>query len=257
MYKSFYVKDFDKVKIENNDSSKLDDYWFLSKKTNNDALKEVVKSITNDEQGINQQGIYEQGIKVKEISDNFFKKIECNIFLSHSHEDINKVIKLAIFLEKEYRCKVFIDSIFWENIYDLLKEFDNIYCKDDGNFDYQKRNCMTSNFFIILNTALHKMIEISDYFFFLETKQSTTKNRYLTSPWIFSELSFATQVSRRKPENKLFENYIRNQEKISLEAQKKIEKIIKFFYQIPDLDYTLSSDQFSYYILGGKSHTPS
>ncbi|MUG77242.1 hypothetical protein [Commensalibacter melissae] len=234
MFVNCYVKKFDEVNVEIKN-----DYSLSFEKEYNDNIKNIVRWLIKNK----------NKVTVNQIVDNFFNETKYEVFLSHSHADTNKVVNLARILEKNYKCKVFIDSIFWANIYDLLKEFDNIYSKvnDNDNYDYQKRNFTTSNLFIILNTALHTMIEMSDYFFFLETKQSTKEDSSLISPWIFSELSFATQVRRREPEDKFFENYLPNQKQKALESRASLESLdeLNFIYKIPKLDYVLSSEEFS------------
>lgn len=61
-----------------------------------------------------------------------------DIFFSHSHKDIDKVKRLANWLEKEFGLKVFVDSLVWMNCNDLLKEIDDLYCKeDDSHYSYE------------------------------------------------------------------------------------------------------------------------
>ena len=236
MYKSFYVENFDNYSEKS--LKNLNDYKDKLKNINEYFLNDFVNNINNNKATINNKTT----ISVDDIIKNFFPEKKYDIFLSYAHSDNNKVINLANFLEEEYEYKVFVDSILWGNIYELLKEIDKICClNSDGNYDYDKRNFTTSNLFLILSAALHKMIEKSDYFFFLETKQSINENKKLISPWIFSELSFATQVKRGgEPKNKLFEKAT-----LSIENLKVGRQITEFVYSIPHLDYTLSYEEFS------------
>lgn len=230
MYRSFYVENFDNYSTKSHIN--LNDYSDKRKKIN-EYLGDFVKDISNNKATISGDDIIKK----------FFPEDKYDIFLSYAHSDNNKVINLANFLEEEYKYKVFVDSILWGNIYELLKEIDKICClNSDGNYDYDKRNFTTSNLFLILSAALHKMIEKSDYFFFLETKQSINENKKLISPWIFSELSFATQVKRGgKPnKNKLFEKATFN-----IENFKGGRQITEFVYSIPSLDYILPYEEFS------------
>ncbi|MBI0016392.1 MULTISPECIES: toll/interleukin-1 receptor domain-containing protein [unclassified Commensalibacter] len=229
MYKSFYVENFDNY--SNESFINLNDYSDKRKKIN-EYLGDFVKDINNNKATISGDDIIEK----------FFPENKYDIFLSYAHSDNNKVINLANFLEKEYEYKVFVDSILWGNIYELLKEIDKICCLNSvGNYDYDKRNFTTSNLFLILSAALHRMIEKSDYFFFLETKQSINENKKLISPWIYSELSFATQVKRGdEPENKLFEKATFNIENLN-----EGRPITEFVYSIPSLDYILPYEEFS------------
>ena len=262
MYRSFYVADFDNYSNESfkdfdnysNESFKdFDNYSNESFKDFNNCINEFFKDFDNysnesckeSDDCINNK----ETISVDKILKKHFPNFKCDIFLSHAHKDIEKVVNLAIFLEKKYDCKVFVDSIFWENIYDILKKIDDDYCSIGNNtYDYDKRNFTTSNLFLILNAALHKMIEKSYYFFFLETKQSIDENKKLISPWIFSELSFATQVKQGdepKPENKLYsiEKFFSEKNICSEKLEEDLNKL-EFSFLTPELNHILSYEEF-------------
>lgn len=145
------------------------------------------------------------------IQEKLFPTIKDNdIFLSHAHKNEDEVIKLAIKLER-YGLKVFVDSCVWGNVFDLLESIDNAYCKTGKNlYSYKKSSHTAANVYMILNTALHKMIDQSELFIFLGSKTSVTvrdtidgsKRESVRSPWIYSELMFANQV-RRSPKKRL------------------------------------------------------
>ncbi|NUF39463.1 toll/interleukin-1 receptor domain-containing protein, partial [Acinetobacter lactucae] len=136
-----------------------------------------------------------------EIQKHLFPEENIDIFLSHSHGDEDKVIKLAILLERK-GLKVFVDSCVWGNAFDLLKVIDKKYCLNTNGsaYNYDKRNYSTSHVYMMLNTALHKMIDNCEVFLFLGTPNSVSvkdgiKNEEsLKSPWIFSELAFIQHV---------------------------------------------------------------
>jgi len=238
MYKSFYIKNFSFDYFGTNISSqRIEDYKSSKKALKyNKEFEEKITKYFNDNQG---------NIFVNEILDNIFPEIKANIFLSHAHADAEEVVKLACFLEDRYHCNVFIDSLVWGNVFNLLRQIDNACCIiDDIYFSYDQRNWTTSNLFLILNTALNKIIEQSNYFFFLETKESTTtlQNKFLTSPWIYSELFFASVVKKREPpKNEIL--FIDPQE-ISTENLAMNEALPNFFYPIPKLDFIFSFEKF-------------
>jgi len=114
-----------------------------------------------------------------EIQKHLFPEDNIDIFLSHSHGDADEVIKLAIILRNK-GLKVFVDSCVWGNAFDLLKVIDNKYCRnyDDSAYDYDKRNYSTSHVYMMLNTALHKMIDRCEMFLFLGTPNSVSVKWY-------------------------------------------------------------------------------
>ncbi|GAA8264147.1 hypothetical protein HpNP110_04980 [Helicobacter pylori] len=66
-----------------------------------------------------------------EIKEAFFRPFEpqlkdAKVFLSHSHADKNKALKVKNYLESETNHRVFIDSLFWDYKNNVLKEIKNI-----------------------------------------------------------------------------------------------------------------------------------
>lgn len=133
-----------------------------------------------------------------------------NIFLSHSHQDIDDVLSFAGWLKSNFKVNPFIDSCIWGNANDLLKEIDDEYCVSQKNekgeietYDYRRRNSSTAHIHIILNTALQKMIDQTECVMFLNTPNSVSlgdeiqNSQYTYSPWIYSELK-TTELIHRK-----------------------------------------------------------
>jgi len=140
------------------------------------------------------------------IEEHLFPVTGSDIFLSHAHADEEKVIRLAVALE---RCgvNVFVDSCVWGDVYKLLKAVDDERSvkKDDKNtYHYHKAIRTSANVYMILNVALQRMIDQSELFLFLATDGVKMKDyvdaegkQYLGSPWIFAELEYARTVRRR------------------------------------------------------------
>lgn len=180
-----------------------------------------------------------------EIQKHLFPEENIDIFLSHSHGDENDVIKLAILLEKK-GLSVFVDSCVWGNAFDLLKVIDTHYCRNSDNsaYDYYKRNYSTSHVYMMLNTALHRMIDKCEMFLFLGTPNSVSvKNgienqESLKSPWIFSELAFIQHVRRKST----FNHVILESVTASLESRQIImDSALEVHYEKPKLDYKIDS----------------
>lgn len=180
-----------------------------------------------------------------EIQKHLFPEDNIDIFLSHSHGNADEVIKLAIILENK-GLNVFVDSCVWGNAFDLLKVIDNKYCRnyDDSAYDYDKRNYSTSHVYMMLNTALHKMIDRCEMFLFLGTPNSVSvKNgikdqQSLKSPWIFSELAFIQHTRRKSRFNhQLLESVTASLEKRHIIMDSQLE----IHYEKPKLDYRINS----------------
>ncbi len=139
------------------------------------------------------------------IQEDWFSNIECDIFLSHSHKDIEKANKFAGWVKKELGLIVFIDYNIWGNMRDLLKQIDKRYCYDPKKktYDYDKRNETTSHVHMMLINALTDMMDKTECLMFFESPNSInmSKLKYETetrSPWIYNELFFS-KVLRKKP----------------------------------------------------------
>lgn len=121
------------------------------------------------------------------------------IFISHSHDDIEDVKKFAYTLETEFGVSCFVDSMVWENMNNLIKAFDGIYslAADKKTTLYAKRNYSTSHVHTMLATALLEMINNCECFLFIGSKNSTLNLDYFRdhsdatlSPWIYEENTF-------------------------------------------------------------------
>lgn len=195
----------------------------------------------------------------KAIMNNFFPHLEADIFLSHAHSDEDDVIKLAIKLES-LGLKVFVDSCIWGYADGLLKKVDNKFCLNESktSYNYEMRNRTTSNVYMILNSALHKMISKTELLLFLQTNNSLkisnyiSDKYYLSSPWIFSELTFASlceRTERRKIK-------VSGMSSLSQEAMDMaINEEVIFAHEFPKTQYHISNNTFESWLKKPLSHT--
>lgn len=149
-------------------------------------------------------------IEADKIMDDWFPKVHADIFLSHSHADIELAEMFAYWLEQTFEVTVFIDSFVWGNYRDLLFELDKEYApsKDKKYFDYELRNVTTSHTHMMLATALTRMIDQTECFMFLNTENSLIeslshgidkqkdKQDSTYSPWIFHELYVSARLEK-------------------------------------------------------------
>ncbi|WP_120966051.1 TIR domain protein [Helicobacter pylori] len=129
----------------------------------------------------------------RELQEAFFSPFKpqlknAQVFLSHSHADINKALEVKNYLENQIKRKVFIDSLFWDykdDVLSKLAEYDNISRIEDA-------------FTLILRESLEYMIKKCPYFVFLQSKNSVSLNQDLLkitySAWIYEELKIANTL---------------------------------------------------------------
>ncbi len=128
--------------------------------------------------------------KIKEAFFSPFKPQlkSTQVFLSHSHADKNKALKVKNYLESKTNHRVFIDSLFWDYKNNVLKEIKK------HHIDVSK---IKDAFTLILRESLQDMIEKCPYFVFLQSNNSVS-NQGLScitySAWIYEELKIAHSI---------------------------------------------------------------
>ncbi len=126
----------------------------------------------------------------RELQEAFFSPFKpqlknAQVFLSHSHADINKALEVKDYLEEylDAEC-VFIDSLFWDykdDVLNKLAKYDDISRIEDA-------------FTLILRESLEYMIKKCPYFVFLQSNNSVSDqglSRITYSAWIHEELKIA------------------------------------------------------------------
>ncbi|RKV37974.1 toll/interleukin-1 receptor domain-containing protein [Helicobacter pylori] len=125
----------------------------------------------------------------RELQEAFFSPFKpqlknAQVFLSHSHADINKALEVKNYLENQIKRKVFIDSLFWDykdDVLNKLAKYDDISRIEDA-------------FMLILRESLEYMIKKCPYFVFLQSKNSVSNqglSQITYSAWIYEELRIA------------------------------------------------------------------
>lgn len=175
---------------------------------------EIYQHFQNESQRCLRQFIYENNhIDGSSLKEHWFNIKDADIFLSHSHKDIDEIKCFAGWLFETFGLVSFIDSCSWGYCDDLLKLIDDKYCKNltSNTYDYQLRNYTTSHVHMMLGTALSEMIDKCECILFYNTPNSITlktqidnvKNNNIDvtlSPWIYHELSTTSMIQKRYPE---------------------------------------------------------
>lgn len=181
-----------------------------------------------------------------EIQKSVFPQHDIDVFISHSHADEDEAIRIALSMEN-IGLRAFVDSCFWGNSDELLRKIDDKFCVPEGwsNYSYSLRNRTTTNVHLILNTALQQMIKRSELFIFLGTENAIKIDDYmsgegrLSSPWIFSELTFAKSVKRS--ERITFQQANESFEKMGSQSS---APELEFSYSLPKLKHEMSFQGF-------------
>lgn len=145
-------------------------------------------------------------IDVESLQEEWFPTEKYDIFLSHSHGDIDEIEALAGYLTQEKGLKVFVDSIIWGYYHELLEDLNKKYNWNKGTKTYNHSGAKwcCSNVTMILNSALQEVIDKSEVLFFYNTPNSIThdyNNKDRTeSPWIFSEIETSRIIRKNIPQ---------------------------------------------------------
>lgn len=138
------------------------------------------------------------------LSKAWFPAIKADVFISHSHNDEAKALRLAGWLKEKFGLTAFIDSAVWNSADALLKMIDNQYCLHENgtSYDYEKRNLSTSHVHVMLTMAITEMIDRCECLFFLNTPESisagkTIKEGNTSSPWIYAEIAISKTIQKR------------------------------------------------------------
>ncbi len=150
----------------------------------NEAAKKIDKLIKNAQDS--NDGIILNYNKIKEAFFSPFKQQLKNaqVFLSHSHADKNKALKVKGYLESKTKHEVFVDSLFWDYKDDVLNELAK----------YDDTSKIKDAFTLILRESLEYMIKKCPYFVFLQSDNSVSNqglSRITYSAWIYEELKIA------------------------------------------------------------------
>jgi len=147
------------------------------------------------------------------IQNLWFPQVQVDVFISHSHKDQTQALNLAGFLYKAFGIRTFVDSSVWKIGDELLREIDNMFCRndDDTTYSYVKRNGTTAHVHMMLTAALSKMLDRTECVVFLNTPNSITpraSSRNTNSSWIYLELALIDVLQTREPKRPLAKSLV-------------------------------------------------
>ena len=156
-------------------------------------------------------------IRAHEIKKLLLPSKRYDIFISHSHKDINLAKGLAGYLEKYCKVSCFIDSLYWSNIDELQEELNRMHLTMDRTagkktFNHKSTMEVAKHANMILASALTEMIDNCECVFFFNTDSSVIRGTEAISknetysPWIYHEV-FTTTIIQKKQRSKFNESY--------------------------------------------------
>lgn len=166
-----------------------------------DELKEMVENNVDEQQIVTD---LINGVTVQEQWFPVDKVPLFDVFISHSHKDVEKYIKpLASWLYSNLGLRCFIDSLFWQYADKLQNMMDKCYAqRAKGKYDYNIRNYTTSHVYTMLSMALMKMMSRTECVLFVDSDNSIMYQKgqsQTPSPWIYAEISFAQNLQMTIP----------------------------------------------------------
>ncbi len=192
MFKGFNLKDFNPIAgfVE-----KYRDRGELVTAANRQAVRTKLASIASSSASLDGT----------DIQNAWFPQVNADVFISHSHRNVDATMALAGWLKVEFNLTAFVDSSVWGYAGELLRLIDTAYCLNPGGktYSYEKRNESTSHVHMMLSTALNMMIDKTECLIFLNTPDSISSDEIVEktkSPWIYAELVTAGIVQTRTPD---------------------------------------------------------
>lgn len=153
-------------------------------------------------------GLSNSAINGNEIEEKWFPKVQCHVFISHSHADEKLALTLAGALKKQMGVDAFVDSAVWGFRDDLIRKlYGGMYGMTTYGTDNEKYLAVAAHVDCMLNKSLLEMMHNCEGLFFLNTPNSVSTNGVVTkthSAWIYSELSASKMLhphldERRRP----------------------------------------------------------
>lgn len=137
------------------------------------------------------------------MQENWFPQVNTDIFISHSHADIELARKLSKWLYVTFGIKAFIDSDIWGYAPFLEKELLCRYLYYSSQEEELKK-FVSAHVHMMLSIALNQMIDNTECLFFLNTPNSISINAPIDgttpSPWIYSEVAMSRLIRKRHPQ---------------------------------------------------------
>ena len=172
-----------------------------SKTPNN--LRDRLRDLIKGEKGI---------VNGERLRDFVFPIDKFDVFISHSHNDLKIASLFAVWLKEKCGLSVFLDSFVWNSADRLLREIDNLYCKQrNGLYNYYRRNYSTAHIHTMLSMSIMEIIKRSKVGILIDSHHSINLERLRNSnqvktlsPWIFQEIMLMRQFANSESSTRMF-----------------------------------------------------
>lgn len=170
---------------------------FAQNNTYDSSISDEIKLLLENKDGI---------IDGEKLKTEYFPtklKKNYNVFISHSHGDIDEIEKFARKLEIRYGVRCFVDSMVWKNIATLQRKIDNAHKRPNGTLDYDLVKQSTAHIHSLLSIALFEMIDQCECCIFVQSDKSLALDFNETrtlSPWIYEEIFYMNHARKILPE---------------------------------------------------------
>ncbi len=252
MFKKF------KINLDESDYKRIEHYSSIGRKEYEKVERLFEEKLENFYRAENNDIL--DGSKLQE---HFFPVLKnYDVFLSHSHDDIDNAKALAGFLYQKMKIRTFIDSNLWYYANNLLKLIDEKYCYNEygETYNYNLRNFSTAHIHMILSNALTNMIDECECLLFLNSPNSNEKYNDFTenrtrSPWIYHEVNTVDIIRKNIPERHQRKKLVEDNDLIASTesfSQKRIDVSYNIHKQLSKFD-NISLDELRYIANQAKS----
>lgn len=173
-----------------NDYKKKQREYESNQKEHNDKLQKYFQNNTDE------------WLNAENIQHDWFPLNHSQIFISHSHKDLETALKIKYLIETVFNIKVFVDYTDWGNVINLLQQL-----KWEFSGVSENNNNAAICAYIMLAEVLVKMLDKCECIFFLQTNNSVIKNKrelqFTSSTWIHHELFAATYLRSQSPAERM------------------------------------------------------
>lgn len=123
-----------------------------------------------------------------------------DIFISHSHADVEYANELSNYIFKKFGLKCFIDSSYWLNSEnDIQKPFDQKYKDPKSKLRYTDILASTAHVHAMLTMSLLKMMDSCECCIFIRPEQEYIPSNSVYSPWIYEEITMFNYIQKIAP----------------------------------------------------------
>lgn len=154
-------------------------------------------------------------INAAKLQDAWFAQRHADVFISHSHSDINLAASVAGWLKTEFGLTSFIDSAVWGHAEALQRQLDDAHNLDTKTrtYNYKASNRACAHVHMMLCGALSSMLHRTECVFFLNTPSSIvtedaikdSSGALTASPWIYYELITTKFIEKYRPSRHIVE----------------------------------------------------